>query len=194
MGSVVSGWTKNTPKPELFEKRNKSSQTQKLKNLQKYAKINDTPFAQRSLIHREAWFPPCFVGKINEKNYFGFVLRFRPLPKKIQIWDHFFPLLFPQGFQISKNIGHPTLGSGGKKTFKWYLKSEQTDGQTHRHTDRRTFWLIESIGPLKIHVYKCFRWFFQMNGLLKIFLYHSSQISPQCKIIHRQVSFKIKSI
>ena len=43
------------------------------------------------------------------------------------------------------------LGSGGKKTFKQYLKSEHTDGQTHRQTDtqtdRRTNPLIESIGP-----------------------------------------------
>ena len=30
---------------------------QKLKNIKKYAKIIDTPFDQRSLIHREAWFP-----------------------------------------------------------------------------------------------------------------------------------------
>ena len=30
---------------------------QKLKNVKKYAKISDTPFDQRSLIHREAWFP-----------------------------------------------------------------------------------------------------------------------------------------
>ena len=47
------------------------------------------------------------------------------------------PLLsitFPQGFRISKNIGHPTSGSGGKKTVKRYLKSEQTDKQTDRHT------------------------------------------------------------
>ena len=60
------------------------------------------------------------------------------------------PLLFitfPQGIRISKNIGHPTFGSGGKKTFKRYLKSEHTDGQTHGQTDRRTFQLIESIGP-----------------------------------------------
>ena len=56
------------------------------------------------------------------------------------------PLLsitFPQGFRISKNIAHSTSGSGGKKTFKRYLKSEQT----HRQTDRRTNRLIESIGP-----------------------------------------------
>ena len=48
------------------------------------------------------------------------------------------PLLsitFPQGFGISKNIGHPTSGSGGKKTFKRYLISEHTDGQTDRQTD-----------------------------------------------------------
>ena len=56
------------------------------------------------------------------------------------------PLLsttFPQGFRISKNIGHPTSVSGGKKTFKRYLKSEHTNTQTHT----RTFRLLESIGP-----------------------------------------------
>ena len=45
------------------------------------------------------------------------------------------PLLsitFPQAFRISKNFGHPTLGSGGKMTFKRYLKSEQTDVGTHK--------------------------------------------------------------
>ena len=47
-------------------------------------------------------------------------------------------ITFPQGFRISKNIGHPTSGSEGKKTFKRYLKSEQTDGQTHRQTDIST--------------------------------------------------------
>ena len=39
---------------------------------------------------------------------------------------------------MSKNIGHPTLGSGGKNTFKRYLKSEQTDRRTDRRTDRQT--------------------------------------------------------
>ena len=51
------------------------------------------------------------------------------------------PLLainFSQGFRISKNIGHPISGSGGKKTVKRYLKSEQTHRQTDRQTDRRT--------------------------------------------------------
>ena len=43
-------------------------------------------------------------------------------------------ITFPQGFRISKNIGHPTSGNGGKNTIKRYLQSEQTD----RHTDRQT--------------------------------------------------------
>ena len=46
-------------------------------------------------------------------------------------------ITFPQRFLFSKNIGHPTMGSGDKKMFKQYLKSEQTDRQTHRHTDRQ---------------------------------------------------------
>ena len=52
------------------------------------------------------------------------------------------PLLtitFPQGFRIFKGFGHPTLGSGGKKTFNWYLKSEQTDKQTDIQTDKQTY-------------------------------------------------------
>ena len=68
LGSVVSGWTKNTQKPDFFEKRKKSSKTQKLKNVQRYAKISDTPFDQRSLIHRDVWFLPCFVKQNQPKN------------------------------------------------------------------------------------------------------------------------------
>ena len=59
------------------------------------------------------------------------------------------PLLsstFPLGFRIEIFFGHPTLGYGGKKTFKRYLNSERTHRQTHTHiwTNR----LIKSIGPL----------------------------------------------
>ena len=81
--------------------------------------------------------------KSGEKKLF-FALRFSTIFK--QKCSYLRPLLsitFPQGFQISKNIGHPTSGSGGKKTFKRYLKSEQTDVQTDGRTNR----LIESIGP-----------------------------------------------
>jgi hypothetical protein len=42
---------------------------------------------------------------------------------------------FPQGFQISKNIGNPTSESVGKKTFKRYLKSAHTDKHTDGHFD-----------------------------------------------------------
>ena len=40
------------------------------------------------------------------------------------------PLLsntFPQGFRISKNIRHPTSGSGGKKTIKKDRKPKKTE-------------------------------------------------------------------
>ena len=155
--NAIGGWTKNTPKPDcFFEKRKKSSKTQKLKNIQKYAKISDTLFDQRSLIHREAWFPggpripqnpiffekrkkssktrklkngqryakisdtpfdqtslihleawfpPCFVRQVsnNKKNFFFLRGNFRPLPNKnVQMLDHFFPLLFPKDSESLK--------------------------------------------------------------------------------------------
>ena len=61
------GWTKNTQQPKFFEKRKKSSETQKLKNVKRYANISDIPFDQRSLIHGEAWFPPCFERQNQQK-------------------------------------------------------------------------------------------------------------------------------
>ena len=45
--------------------------------------------------------------------------------------------------EISGNFGHQTLERGGKKTFKLYIKSEQTDRQTHGGT----FQLLERINP-----------------------------------------------
>ena len=53
---TIVWWTKNTQKPDFFEERTKTPKTQKLKNVEKYDKIIDTPFDQRSLIHQEAWF------------------------------------------------------------------------------------------------------------------------------------------
>ena len=81
-----------------------------------------------------------------------FARRFQTIFKqKCSYLRPFLSITFPQAFRISKNIGHPTSGSGGKKTVKRYLKSEQTDrqtdGQTDGRTDRRIFRLIESIGP-----------------------------------------------
>ena len=48
-------------------KTEKIIQNGKLKNFQRYAKIIDIPFNQRSLIHRGAWFPPCFVKNTTKK-------------------------------------------------------------------------------------------------------------------------------
>ena len=44
------------------------------------------------------------------------------------------------------------LGSGGKKTFKWYLKSEQTHRQTYTQTHIWTNRLTESIGPKDLFI------------------------------------------
>ena len=54
------------------------------------------------------------------------------------------PLLsitFPQGFRISKNIGHPNSGNGGKKTVKRYLKSEKVR--------KKTFFFFSSRGDFR---------------------------------------------
>ena len=78
------------------------------------------------------------VKKVRENKTF-FVRRFKTIFKQKCLYLR--PLLsitFPQGFRISNKIGHPTSGSGGKKTVKLYLKSEQTHRQTDRRTDRRT--------------------------------------------------------
>ena len=44
------------------------------------------------------------------------------MSKSFTIWDHFFPLLFPEDSENQNKIGHWTSGSGGKKTFN---RSEQ---------------------------------------------------------------------
>ena len=54
--------------------------------------------------------------------------------KNIQILEHFFPLLFLKNSESLKNLGHPTSGNRGKKTFGRYLKSEQTHGHTDGHS------------------------------------------------------------
>ena len=126
------------PKNIFFFLRKKLSKTQKLKKVYKYAKISDTPFDQRSLILREAWFPPCFVRQNQQKKQKKIARRFQTTFK--QKCSNLRPLLsisFPQGFRISKKFGHPTSGSWGKKTFKRYFKSEHT--HTHKHTNIWTF-------------------------------------------------------
>ena len=60
----------------------------------------------------------------------------------ISIFWNIRPLLsmnFPQGLRISKNIGLLTSGSGGKNTFKRYLKSEHTETPIGRQTHIWTY-------------------------------------------------------
>ena len=49
--------TKNTKQPKFFEKRKKIILLAKTQKRLENAKISDTPLDQRSLIHRESWFP-----------------------------------------------------------------------------------------------------------------------------------------
>ena len=84
------------------------------------------------------------MNNISVKNFFATAIITTFMIKSFLIWDHF--ITFPQQFRISKIFGHPSLGSGGKKTVKRYLKSEQTYRHTHRHTHIWTNQLIESIG------------------------------------------------
>ena len=118
-------------KPNCLKNRRKNAKNSKTsRNMPKFAIRN-------TLIHREAWFPPCFVRQNPPKKiFFCFVWRFKNTSK--QKCSNLRPLLsitFPQGFRISINIGHPTLGNGGKETFKRCLKSEHMDRQTDRRTD-----------------------------------------------------------
>ena len=94
-------------------------------------------------------FQHVLYGKISKKKLTFFLARQFQTTSK-QKCSNLRPLLstpFPQGFRISTNFLYPTLKRGGKKTFKRYLKSEQTEKHTNRQTHRRTFRLRESIGP-----------------------------------------------
>ena len=90
----------------------------------------------------------CKAISAKKKLFFLFV-DFRPLPNKnAQICDHFFTLLFPKDSKYLKNIGHSTAGSGSKKTFERYLKSEQTDTRTDGQTDKLTYRKHRPRGPM----------------------------------------------
>ena len=100
------------------------------------------PFDQRSLIHREAWFPPCFVSQ-NQQTKKNFFLRgdFKKFSNKnVQMLDHFFPLLSPKDSESLKILDSRLWEVGAKRRLNGTSK---VNGQTHR----RTFQLIESIDP-----------------------------------------------
>ena len=68
--------------------------------------------------------------------------------KNVQIWDHFFPLLFPKDSESLKILDIRLREVGAKRPLNGTSKvNRQTEGQTDGQTDGRTFRLIESIGP-----------------------------------------------
>ena len=124
-GSTVSGWSKNTQKPKLFEKRKRNIQnakTQKRLEIcqnQQYPLQPEVSSPSGSVV--SSMF--CKAKSATTKKLF-FARRFQTTFK--QKCSHLRPLLsitFPQEFRISQNIGHPSSVSGGKKTFKRYFKS-----------------------------------------------------------------------
>ena len=101
-------------------------------------KLAIRPLDQRSLIHLEAWFPPCFVRQNQQKKKKTFFARdFRPLPNKnVQMLDHFFPLLFPK-YSESLQIFYIRLWEvGAKRPLNGTSKVNiQTDRRTNTQTD-----------------------------------------------------------
>ena len=133
------------PKTQVFRKAEKIIKNTKTQKRLEIWNISDIPFDQRSLIHREAWFSTCFVRQNQRGKKLFFARRFQTTSK--QKCSNLRPLLsitILQGIRIYKIFGHPTSGSGGKKTFKRYHKSEQTD----RHTDKQTYRKHQPRGPM----------------------------------------------
>ena len=134
------------PKTRIFWKAEKKIiQKAKTQKFLEIAKISITPFNQRSLIYREAWFWPCFGRKISQKKKIFVFGNFRPLPNKnVQIWDHFFPLLFPKDSGSLKILDIQFQEVGAKRHLNGTLKVDShSDTQTHRRTNQ----LLENIGP-----------------------------------------------
>ena len=135
--------------PKFFEKRKKIIQNAKT---QKHLEICQN---QRFTLRPEVSHPSgsvvfnMFCTAKSAKNKLCFARQFQTTSK--QKCSNLRPVLFitfPQGFRISINFGHPTSVSGGKKTFKRNLKSEQTDRHTDRHTDILTFRNHRPRGPM----------------------------------------------
>ena len=62
--------------------------------------------------------------------------------------DHFFPLLFPKDSESLKIFDIRLQEVGAKRRLNGTSKvNRHTNKQTYGQTDRRTFRLIESIGP-----------------------------------------------
>ena len=135
-------------------------------------------------------FQHVLYGKISKKTNFFLRGDFRPLPNKnVQIWDHFFPLLFPKDSESLKLLDIRLREVGAKRPLNGTSRSEQTNRQTdHRQTDGRTFRLIESIGPEG----RCFENKLQdstFNGDQHPFL--NPQLEP-CRVLRAWKSYPYK--
>ena len=92
------------------------------------------PFDQRSLIHWKVWFSICFVRQNQHKNKLFLCGNFRPLPNQnVQIWDHFFPLLFFKDSESLKILDIRLWEVGAKRCLNGTSKvNTRTDTQTDR--------------------------------------------------------------
>ena len=106
-------------------------------------------FDQRSLIHREAWFPPCFVRQNQKKEEKKRRGDFRPFPNKnVQIWDHSFHYFSPKDSKSIKILDIQLREMGAKRPLKGTSKvNTQTDRQTNKHMDISTYRKHRPRGP-----------------------------------------------
>ena len=96
------------------------------------------------------WFPPCFVRQNQQKTYFFLPGNFWPFPNKnVQIWDHFFPLLFPKDYEYLKILDIRFWEVGAKRRLKGTSKGNtRTDGHTDTQTDILTYRKHRPRGPI----------------------------------------------
>ena len=80
-------------------------------------------------------------------NFFCKAILHHLLVKKIANLRPLLSITFPQGFRISKFFGYLTSGSGGKKTFKRYLKSDTDISINRKHRPRGPMlWKFRKVG------------------------------------------------
>ena len=108
------------------------------------------PFDQRSLIHGEVWFLPCFVRQNQPKNKLLLHDNFRQFSNKdFQIWDHFFPLLFLKDSESLKILDIQLREVGEKICLNGTSKvNRQTNIRTNTQTDISTYRKNRPRGPM----------------------------------------------
>ena len=131
------GWTKNTQKP----KKNKNGKNYPK---QKNRKTQNQRYTLRPEVSNQSGsvVSTMFCKAKSAKKQTFFTRRFwTASQQKCSIMRPLLSSTFPQGFQISKNFGHSTSGSGGKIGIKiQYIKRGQTHRQTHRLCSYQIEW------------------------------------------------------